>query len=257
MTAKLLDLTGRVAIVTGGAKGIGLAIARRLAEHGAHLVIASRDAGRLESSAKTLQKELGRPVRWLRCDVTNEANVGDLINFVHSQFGKIDILVNNAGGPRLSTIENTTLEDWDSVIALNLCGPFLCTREAGRLMLKQGSGVIVNISSIAGLSPVPSTAAYSASKAALQNFTQAAAIAWAQHGVRVTAIAAGTVAHEDKVRGAELDARIAASVPMKRLARPEEIANVALFLVSDLASYVTGTTVVVTGGLVDPAGQIP
>jgi 3-oxoacyl-[acyl-carrier protein] reductase len=248
----LLDLTDRVAIVTGGGKGIGAATAEVLAEHGARLVIAGRDVSALERRAQSIRRAFGRDVLWFKADVTAEADVVSLVGETLKRFGRVDILVNNAGGPKRSAVEETSIENWDEVIATNLRSVFLCTREAGRHMLAQRKGAIVNISSLAGVNAVSIAGAYGAAKAGVQNFTQAVSNAWARHGVRVNAIAAGTIQHDEKVRPPEAVARICAAIPMGRLGEAKEIAHAVLFLASDAASYITGATLIAGGGLVDP-----
>ena len=188
----------------------------------------------------------------IAADVAVEADVIQLVARTIAEFGRVDILVNNAGGPLRSPFEMTQIEDWDHVINVNLRGVFLCAREAGRNMIAQGKGAIVNISSLAGLNAVSFAPAYGAAKAGLQNLTQAMSNAWAGQGVRANAIAVGNIQHHQSRRSAEQIATLSAAAPMGRLGRPEEIASVVLFLASDAASYVTGSTVVAGGGLVDP-----
>jgi citronellol/citronellal dehydrogenase len=249
----LFDLSGQLAIVTGGTRGIGAATAMLLAEYGADIVVTGRDMTRLATVAESIRRLSGRRVLEVAADISLEGDVVSLVDKAMGQFGRIDILVNNAGGPARSNIETTSAADWDAVMSANLRGAFLCTREAGRHMLTRSRGAIVNISSLAGVNAVPFAGAYGAAKAGLQNFTQATSTAWACRGIRTNAIAVGVIAHESKVRSSETVARIAAATPMRRLGTPDEIASVVLFLVSDAASFVTGTTILASGGMVDSA----
>lgn len=249
----LFDLTGRVAIVTGGALGIGAATARLLGQHGATVVIAARNEERLAAAAEAMSKELGRKVGWVRADVSVEADVIAMVDKVEADYGRVDILVNNAGGPLRSILEDCTLAEWEEVMGSNLRSAFLCTREAGKRMLAQGKGAIVNISSVAGVNPAPVAPHYGAAKAGLQNFTQSAATLWAKRGIRVNAVASGTIAHPDKIRSDEVAELMESGIPMGRMGTPEEIASVVLFLASDAASYVTGATILASGGQIDPA----
>jgi NAD(P)-dependent dehydrogenase (short-subunit alcohol dehydrogenase family) len=250
---RLFDLSGKVAVVTGGTRGIGAATAVLLAEYGADIVVAGRDIARLESVTESIRRLSGRKAMGVVADISREADVVSLVDTAMGEFGRIDILVNNAGGPARSNIETTSAADWDAVMSANLRGAFLCTREAGRHMLAQSRGAIVNISSLAGVNAVPFAGAYGAAKAGLQNFTQATSTAWASRGIRTNAIAVGVIAHESKVRSTEAVDRIAAATPMRRLGTPEEIASIVLFLVSDAASFVTGATILASGGMVDSA----
>jgi citronellol/citronellal dehydrogenase len=249
----LFDLSGRIAIVTGATRGIGAATASLLAECGADIVIAGRDVARLQTVADAIRQASGRRVLGVTADISREADVVSLVDRAVAEFGRVDMLVNNAGGPARSDIETTSAADWDSVMNANLRGAFLCTREAGRHMLMRGRGAIVNISSLAGINAVPFAGAYGAAKAGLQNFTQATSTAWASRGIRTNAIAVGVIDHESKVRPPETVARIAAAIPMRRLGTPQEIASVVLFLLSDAASFVTGATILASGGMVDSA----
>jgi citronellol/citronellal dehydrogenase len=250
---RLYDLSGRLAIVTGGTRGIGAAAAMILAECGADIVVAGRDSDRLQTVAESIRQRSGRRVLGVAADISQEADVVSLVDQAIGEFGRVDILVNNAGGPARSDIETTSAAAWDAVMSANLRGAFLCTREAGRHMLMRGRGAIVNISSLAGVNAVPFASAYGAAKAGLQNFTQATSTAWASRGIRTNAIAVGVIAHESKVRPPDAVARIAAAIPMRRLGTPEEIASIILFLVSDAASFVTGATILASGGMVDSA----
>lgn len=248
----LFDLTGRVAIVTGGGTGIGAATARLLAAHGADVVVASRTASELERVAADVARATGRRCLAVPTDVKDEAQVVGLMSAVEAEFGRLDILVNNAGGTRLGPLKSLPTKAWDASFDLNVRSAYLCTREAGRFMLPQGRGAIVNISSGAARSGVKGGAHYAAAKAALEMFTVVTAGEWGRHGIRANCVAVGLVASEravDAWRVAGLDASaIANHTAIGRPGTPQEVANAVLFLASDAASYISGQTLAVDGG---------
>jgi citronellol/citronellal dehydrogenase len=250
--SSLLDLSGRVAIVTGGGTGIGAATARVLAAHGADVVIASRTAAELERTAAAVAEATGRRCLAVPTDVKDEAQVARMVDRTVEAFGRLDILVNNAGGTRLGPLKDLPAKGWDAIYDLNVRAAYVGTREAGRHFLAQGAGAIVNISSGAGVHGVRGGAHYASAKAALQMFTSVAAAEWGPMGVRVNCVAVGLVASERAVeawRVAGIDPQAAwAGKPLRRPGRPEEIANAILFLASDAASYITGQTLLVDGG---------
>jgi|SRR5215211_694583 len=241
------SLAERVAIVTGAATGLGRAIANELAAAGATVVVADIDAEAGERAAA----ELGG--RAYATDVGDGMQVESLVEGVAADLG-LDILVNNAGisrvGPHTHEIEDA---DWDDSIAVMQTGVFYGMRAAGRRFVEQGSGVVVNISSIRGFSPNPGRLAYCAAKAAVLMMTRVAAGEWAPHGVRVNAVAPGVVRtpmwEADLARGVLDESLFLERVPAGRLGVPDEIGKVVSFLCSDAASYVTGACVVVDGGL--------
>lgn len=253
------DLGERVAIVTGGATGIGAATARLLARRGADVVICSRTAAELARAATEIEAATGRRCLAVPTDVKDEAQVERLVQRAIDAFGRIDILVNNAGGSRLGPLRALTTKAWDSSFDLNVRAAYLCTREAGRHMLAQGSGAIVNISSRAGSHGVKGGAHYSAAKAALEMFTQVSAAEWGRYGIRVNCVAAGMIASERAVEAwqtARLDLDSAATlIPLGRTGTPDEVANAVVFFASDAASYITGQTLAVDGG--PPMSGIP
>ena len=247
LTGKM-SLEGRNIVVTGGARGIGLDIARSAREAGAHVVIADIDASLAESAAK----EVGGSAIML--DVTDPASVRDVLPALARQHGRLHGWVNNAGIVRNAPAEDTPDEDWRSVMAVNLDGTFWCCREAGRHMLAQGGGVIVNIASMSGLvSNRPQCqAAYNASKAGVIMLTKSLAGEWAGRGIRVNSVSPGYTAtpllaqvRAQKPDWADLWQN---ETPMARPAEPSEIAAVVAFLLSDASSYMTGSNVVVDGG---------
>jgi 3-oxoacyl-[acyl-carrier protein] reductase len=248
----LHDLSGRVAIVTGGGTGIGAATARLLARYGADVVIASRTAEELERQAAAIREATGRHCLAVPTDVKDEEQVVAMVQRTVDEFGRIDILVNNAGGSRLGPLSSLPTKAWDASFDLNVRAAYFATREAGRHMVAQRSGAIVNVSSGAGLHGVKGGAHYSAAKAALQMFTRVTAAEWGPHGVRANAVAVGLCASERAVEGwkvAGIDPVAgAAAIPLRRACTPDEIASAIHFLVSDAASYVSGHTLAVDGG---------
>lgn len=251
-TVDLLDLTGRVAIVTGGGTGIGAATARVLAAHGADVVVAARTVDDLERTAVTVRAETGRRCLTVPTDVKDEEQVVRLVQRTVDELGRIDVLVNNAGGTRMGPLRALPTRGWDAAFDLNVRSAYLCTREAGPHFFAQGSGAIVNISSAAGVSGVKGGAHYAAAKSALQMFTRVTAAEWGPHGVRANCIAVGGVASERSVAAwdvAGIDpADLARDTPLGRVGQPVEVANVVLFFASAASSYVTGQTLSVDGG---------
>ena len=241
-------LEGRVSLVTGASRGIGRAIARALAAEGAHVVLAARDAARLEEPLAEVRAGAGRGEA-LAVDVADRASVEKAIAHVVAVHGRIDHLVNNAGITRDNLLLRMKDEEWQQVMATNLTGVFLCTQAALKPMLKQRSGRIVNITSVVGLAGNAGQANYAASKAGIVGFTKSVAREVASRGITANAVAPGfvetdmTAAMTDKAREAVLTA-----VPMGRVGRPEDVAGAVLYLVSDAAAYVTGQVLGVDGG---------
>jgi 3-oxoacyl-[acyl-carrier protein] reductase len=243
-------LNGKNAIVTGAARGIGQQIALKLAEEGADLALCDVQTEWLEET-KAKVEALGRRAEVYAVDVSNSAQVNDGVAQVAKDFGTIDVVVNNAGITRDGLLMRMSEEDWDLVMNINLKGTFLMTKAASRFMMKQRSGVFVNIASVIGLMGNPGQANYGASKAGVSNLTKTTAKELAARGIRANAIAPGfiktkmTDALTEDVRNAML-----AAIPMKDFGTAEDVANVVLFLASDLSRYVTGQTLSVCGGMV-------
>lgn len=238
----MFDLSGRSALVTGAGQGVGTGIARVLAAAGADVVVNDLVPERADAVAA----ELG--CRALPFDVADRAATASAV----ASAGRIDILVNNAGiSPFRSKIEDTRISGWDKIFAVNVRGCFLCSQAAGRVMIEQGGGVIINVASILGKVTQPGLAAYSSSKAAVLAFTEVMAEEWAQYNIRVNALGAGWTATQFTEVLRQDDAAsgdIVSRTPMRRFAEPEEMVGAAVYLASDAASFVTGAPLWVSGG---------
>jgi gluconate 5-dehydrogenase len=249
---QLFDLTGRVAIITGGSIGLGRQMAEALAEVGANLVLCARKKERCEEAAHTLEK-LGVRVLALGCDVKDQASVEQLVAATVSEFGRVDILINNAGISWGAATEKMTLAEWNKVIETNLTGTFLCAQAAGRIMLKQESGKIINMASVSGLKGAPPEAveaiAYHASKGGVISFTRDLAVKWARHNIQVNAIAPGwfPTHMSDKVIEHKRD-YLLSHIPARRFGTDHDLKGAAVFLASDASAYVNGHVLVVDGG---------
>lgn len=252
MLSEQLSFAGRVAIVTGGATGIGYATALQLAKLGAKVVICSRTVDELKDAAARIARESGSECLAVPTDVKNEEACIALVERTVAAFGRVDVLVNNAGGTRMGRLETIPTRGWDSIFDLNVKSAYVLTREAGKHMIAQKSGAIVSVSSGAGINGVKGGAHYSAAKSALQMFTKVTAAEWGRHGIRANCVAAGAIASERvleawKVAGLDM-AELSKATPLGRTGTPDEMANMIVFLASDAASYVTGQTIAVDGG---------
>ena len=251
LTADPTRLDGKVAVVTGSSSGIGLAIARRLAEQGATVVVNSRTLDRAAAAAESLAKYELR-VHPIAADVTSPEGPHLLIETTVAAHGTIDILVNNAGAPSIAPAEELSLEQWQRTLELNLTAPFLCAQAAGRVMLAKGSGAIVNVSSMLSRVALPGRLAYTVSKSGLDGLTTVLATEWGGRGVRTVSVNPGYVA-TPLVEGTMAAGKfsvddVARRTPLGRIAEPEEIANVVAFLASPGASYINGAHVFIDGG---------
>jgi NAD(P)-dependent dehydrogenase (short-subunit alcohol dehydrogenase family) len=249
---QLFDLSGRVALVTGGSRGLGLEMAEGLGEAGAKVVVTARRPTWLES-AKEMLAAAGVDALALPCDITDAAQVDAMCRTVESQFGPIDILVNNAGVNWAAPAAEMPLERWRQVIETNLTGTFVVTQAVGRTMIARRTGKVINTASIAGLIGAPpevlDAIGYSASKGGVIAFTRDLAVKWARHGITVNAIAPGfflTRLTEGLLQRAETD--IAARTPLGRIGKPGELKGVTVFLASPAADYITGQVIAVDGG---------
>ena len=242
-------LAGKVAIVTGGTRGIGLAIARLLAEDGASVVVSGRDAARLDAAVKELES-LGAPAMGVVADAAKREDADRLVEATRERFGRIDVLVNNAGITRDQLLVRMKDDDWDQVLDTNLRGVFLMTRAVGKVMMRQKSGRIINIASTAGAMGNPGQVNYSAAKAGVIGLTKAAGRELAHWNILVNAVAPGLI-ETDMAAAIPAEAREAMlqQVPLKRIGQGREVAEVVRFLAGDGASYITGQTIHVNGGL--------
>jgi 3-oxoacyl-[acyl-carrier protein] reductase len=242
-------LAGRVAIVTGGSRGIGLASARLLAEGGASVVVSGRDAARLEAATRELEAT-GAAVLGVAADVVRREDVERLVEAARERFGRLDVLVNNAGMTRDQLLVRMKDDDWDQVLATNLRGVFLMTRAVGKVMMRQRSGRIINISSTAGAMGNAGQVNYSAAKAGVIGLTKAAARELAHWNILVNAVAPGLI-ETDMTASLPAEAREAllGQVPLKRIGVARDVAEVVRFLAGDGAAYITGQTIHVNGGL--------
>ncbi len=247
MTTRPLD--GRVAIVTGGSRGIGAAIAALLAEHGAAVVVSGRDAVRMQQAVQALE-ERGASVHGVVADAAKREDADRLVEAAKERYGRLDLLVNNAGITRDGLLIRMKDDDWDRVMDVNLRGAFLMTRAAAKVMVRQRSGRIVNIASTAGAMGNPGQANYSAAKAGLIGLTKATARELAHWGILVNAVAPGLI-ETDMAAAISAEAREAllAQVPLKRIGSAREVAEMVGFLAGDGAAYVTGQVFHVNGGL--------
>jgi len=242
-----IDLTGRVALVTGSTRGIGRSIAETLAECGARVAVVGRDATKAQEVASQVSPE----ARGFACDVADTTSVNALVAAVEQAFGSVDILVNNAGLTRDNIMLRLKDEDWDAVINANLRGAFAATRAATRGMMKRRWGRIINIASVVGLVGNKGQSNYAASKAGLIGLTKSVAKEFASRNILANVIAPGFI-ETDMTNAMTPEARagLSASIPLERLGTPKDIASMVAFLASEHASYITGQVLVVDGGMV-------
>ncbi|MET0740487.1 MAG: SDR family NAD(P)-dependent oxidoreductase [Candidatus Nanopelagicales bacterium] len=246
------DLTDRTALVTGASRGIGRAIALAYAAAGADVALLARDANRLAEVAAEVEGR-GRNALVLTCDVTDDAALSTATDDAYEAFGRVDVLVNNAGGNNfMSPFTDLRMSGWDKVMRLNLDSTVRLSQIVGRRMVEARGGSVINVASVAGIGASPLMAHYGAAKAAVVSLTRTLAIEWAWAGVRVNALVPGWIETDltDFARQhEEIGQGMIGRVPMQRWGRDEEIAGPAVFLASDAASFITGHTLVVDGGL--------
>ncbi len=247
----LFDLSGRIALVTGASRGIGEAIARLLAQHGAEVVVSSRKLDSCETVAAQI-REGGGKAHALACHIGDMGQIESLYDAIAARFGRLDILVNNAAtNPYYGHILDTDPGVFEKTVDVNIRGYFFMSVAAGRLMRDSGGGAIVNVASVNGVSPGPLQGIYSITKAAVINMTQAFAKECGQHNIRVNALLPGltrtkfasALTENEKARDYYLE-----KVPLRRVAEPSEMAGAVLFLASDASSYATGSCITVDGG---------
>ena len=248
---KLFDLTGRVAVVTGGNGGIGLGMARGLAQAGAAVMLAARNVAKSQDAVKALEAA-GARAAMVRVDVTSEASCREMIAKTVERFGRLDILVNNAGTNIRKQPQEYTLQEWHTVLETNLTSAFLTSHAAYPAMLRAGGGKIINVGSMISIFGAPFTAPYAASKGGIVQLTKALATAWAKDNIQVNAVLPGWI-DTDLTRKAReqvpgLHDRVVARTPAGRWGTPDEHAGVAVFLASPASAFVTGTAIPVDGG---------
>src|ERR1700722_5779145 len=248
---QMFDLTGRVAIVTGGSVGLGRQMAEGLAQMGANLVLCARKKERCVQASAELQK-LGVKTLALGCDVKDPAGVQTVVDAAVNEFGSIDILINNAGTSWGAPVESMTLEHWNKVIETNLTGTFLFSQAVGKTMIKQRRGKIINMASVAGLRGSPprfSAIGYSASKGGVIIFTKDLACKWGMHNIQVNAIAPGWFPTDMSEKVIERNKEsLLEGIPLGRFGGPNDLKGAAIFLASAASDFVTGHILVVDGG---------
>jgi len=246
------DLSGKVAIVTGGGTGIGAATARLLARYGADLILAGRTEETLAQTAGEIGAATGRRCLTQRADVRDAAQVDALVERTIAELGRVDILINMVGWGGHAHLSDLDFADWKDEFTINLDTAFHCIKAVGPHFRAQRSGAIVNVSSVAGINGVQGLSGYSAAKAGLQMFTRVAAAEWGQYGVRVNCVAPGMTATENAMKdfianNLDIDG-LCAATPLRRAGQPDEVARAIVFLASEAASYITGETLLVNGG---------
>lgn len=248
---QLFDLTGRVAVVTGGNGGIGLGMARGLARAGASVVVAARDPAKSAAAVAELEA-LGAPVAALAVDVVDEASCAALVAGTLDRFGRLDVLVNNAGVNIRKQPEDYALEEWRAILDTNLTGAYLCSRAAYPAMVRAGGGKIVNIGSMMSILGASFVAPYAASKGGIVQLTRSLATAWAKDNVQANAVLPGWIDTDLTRRGRAdipgLEARVTGRTPAGRWGTPDDMAGIAVFLASRASDFVTGTAIPVDGG---------
>ncbi|WP_300348985.1 3-oxoacyl-[acyl-carrier-protein] reductase [Clostridium sp.] len=244
-------LKDKVAIVTGGTRGIGRAIVLKLADQGVNIVVNYRNSDKEAEELKAILKEKGVKVLTVKCDISNFEDSKNLIDKCKDEFGKIDILVNNAGITKDTLIMRMKEEDFDNVIDVNLKGTFNCAKHASAIMLKQKFGKIINMTSVVGITGNAGQVNYAASKAGVIGLTKSLARELGSRGITVNAVAPGFI-NTDMTKGLsdKVKEEAAKNIPLKKLGNPDDVANLVGFLASDLSNYITGQVINVDGGMV-------
>jgi glucose 1-dehydrogenase len=249
-----MQLQGRRALVTGASSGIGKATAERLGREGASVAVnyySDREAADAQAVVESVKQSGGQAIA-VQADVSSESDVVEMVNHVLETFGGLDLMVNNAGIERMAPLLEMELDTWNAILATNLTGTFLCMREAARTMVQQGKGVIVNMSSVHEFIPWPGFAHYCASKGGMKLLMQTAARELAPKGIRVVNVAPGAIAtpiNTFVLSDPEKKSEVEAEIPLGRFGQADEIAAAVAWLASDEAAYITGTTLIVDGGM--------
>lgn len=250
---ELFDLTGKVAIVTGGGRGLGQQIAIAFAEAGAHVVVCSRNIEACQEVSGNLEK-LGVRSLALACDVTDQESVKSVVKHTMETFGRIDILVNNSGASWGMSVEEMPLQAWEKVMKVNVTGTFLMSQEVGKVMLEQGTGKIINIASVAGIKGSSTeelnAIGYSTSKGAVITFTKDLAVKWGAHGIQVNAIAPGFFPTKMSKGVLEMNGeKILMGTPLGKFGSENDLKGAAVFLAAPASDYITGVILAVDGGM--------
>ena len=246
-----MDIRGKTAVVTGSTKGIGNGIARAYAQAGADVVIVSRHQEDCDRAAAELREKYGARTLAVAGDVTKRGDIENIMNKTVEAFGRIDILLNNAGSAITKRAEDLTEADWDRVVDLDLKAVFFCAQAAGRVMIKQKRGKIINISSILGIVADKQVLPYAVAKGGVLQMTKALALEWAKHNIQVNAICPGYVKTEMNAADLESDkigSHLLGKIAMRRFGEVDEIAGAAIFLASEASNYMTGQQIVIDGG---------
>jgi len=254
--SSLFSLEGKVAIVTGSGRGIGKTTALMMAQAGAAVTVLARTAADVENTAAEIRAQGGKALA-VPTDVRDSELIANMVDKTLEEFGRIDVLVNNAGAsfplPTLQLSEG----GWDALLRENLKAPFLCSKAAAEVMIKQGGGSIINISSTEGMRSAATNAAYAAAKAGVINLTRSLAVEWAQYNIRVNCICPGFIWNPGMPQAMEQDTGLKEkldNVPMKRIGNQEEIAGAVIYLASDLSSYTSGAVIAIDGGFTSVLG---
>jgi 2-deoxy-D-gluconate 3-dehydrogenase len=247
-----LLLEGKVAVVTGGGRGLGAAAATALAQAGADVALLARSTVEVDGTARDIEAACpGRKALAVPCDVSDETSVEEAASLVLATFGRVDILVNNAGTAQVAPLLDLELAELRRVLDVNVVGCFLCARAFGAHMVAQRKGTVINVASVAGLGGEADLTAYCASKGAVIAFTKALALEWARHNVTVNAIAPGyfrTELNKQALDDVKIGPRIVGNIPLRRVGQPEELGPLVVYMASDAAAFMTGSVVVLDGG---------
>jgi NAD(P)-dependent dehydrogenase (short-subunit alcohol dehydrogenase family) len=251
MSLDVFKLDGRIALVTGGTRGLGLVMAQALAEAGADIIVTSREKGKAVVAAASIAQSTGRRTLGLTVDVTSAEQVESMVESVIAEFGRIDILINNAGVNVRKTIEDFDEASWDLVQNTNLKAPFLCARAVSKQMKKQRYGRVINVASMLGNVALPERGAYCSSKGGLIQLTKVLALEWAPYNITVNALCPGPIATELNtvvMNNLEANQFFLDNIALGRWGKPEELIGAVIYLASDASSFMTGASMIVDGG---------